>query len=80
MAQEAGVHPDFLSMKRPEVCNNYFSPLDGMLVNLKVTSFSPPSISLGFLDKKHNKITRPGLELRLLDPESNTLTLKPPPI
>lgn len=42
VAQEAGVHPDFLSMKRPEVCNNYFSPLDGMLVNLKVTSFSPP--------------------------------------
>lgn len=80
VAQEAGVHPDFLSMKRPEVCNSHFSPLDGMLVNLTVTSSSPPSISLGFLDKKHNKITRPGLEPRLLDPESSTLTLKPLPI
>ena len=87
VVHQAGVYPGFCSIKRLGV---FLLPLDGMLVNRRVTPSSEfdgthlytwverGTVSVKCLAQDHEAVHRPGLESGPSDSESSTRTIRPP--
>ena len=82
--------PGFHSMK--QLLEYLYFSLDGMLVHRRVTPSSKfasshlytwmkrGTVRVKCLAHEHNAVTWPGLKPRLCNPESSTLTIRPPPL